>query len=105
MKGIEIEISNQSDVILTSIAREKKRDVQKIIDDLSSCSVDYSLIRVLFRSSQFSDELRFKQQISISIFQFFIFFNLLEIMINSMNIKIDLKKVKYLTNKEIDTTS
>ncbi len=98
-------------MIFTSIAREKKRDVQKIINDSSLCSVDYSLIWVFFRSSQASDELRFKQQISFWIFQLFIFSSLLEIMINNTNIKIDLERSKVsheqrdwhnITNAEIE---
>jgi hypothetical protein len=92
MKNIEIEILDQTNAILTSIAREKKRDVQEILNDLSSISVNYSSIRVFFRSFQLSDELRFKQQISFSIFQLFIFFSLLQIMTNNTIIKIDLKR-------------
>ncbi len=92
MKDIEIEIFNQSDVILASIAKEKKFDVQKIIDDLSFCSFKYSFIRVFFRKSQFSDEFRSKQQTSLFIFQLFIFSNLLQILVNHINIKTELER-------------
>ncbi len=92
MRDIEIEISDQLNIIFASIAKEKKFDVQKIIDDLSSCSAKYSLIRVLFRKSQFSDDLRSKQQTSLFIFQLFIFFSLLQIIVNNTNIKTELKR-------------
>jgi hypothetical protein len=53
MRDIEIEISDQSDVIFASIAKKKKHDVQKIIDDLSFCSSKYSpeLQKAIFTSA------------------------------------------------------
>ncbi len=94
MKDIEIEIFDQSDVILVSIAKEKKHDVQKIIDDLSFCSFKYSFLHVLFRNSQLSERFQLQQQISLSIFQLFIFFTFLQIMTNHINLKTSLKRIE-----------
>jgi hypothetical protein len=92
MRNTEIEISDQSDVIFASIAKEKKFDVQQIIDDLSLCSSKYSSLHVSFRKLMFSDMLRSQDQISISIFQLFIFSNLLQIMTKHINLKTSLKR-------------
>jgi hypothetical protein len=50
-REIEIEISNQSDVNLSNILKEKKRDVDKLIHDLSSISLNYISISVSSRDS------------------------------------------------------
>jgi hypothetical protein len=50
-REIEIEISDQSDLISLNILKEKKRDVQKLIDDLSAISSNYTLISVFQRYS------------------------------------------------------
>ncbi len=92
MRGTEIEVPDQSDAILASIVKEKKSDVQKIIDDLPFCSSKYSLIRVPFRKFMLSDMLRFKDQTSLSIFQLFIFSNLLQIIAKHINLKASLKR-------------
>ncbi len=92
MRETEIEMLDQSDEISQSIVKEKKSSVQKIIDDLSSCSSKYSAIRVLYCKSKPSDELRSQQHTSFSIFQLFIFFTLLQIMTNHININADLKR-------------
>ncbi len=83
---------DQSDEILRSIVKEKKPNVQKIIDDLSSCSSKYSSIRVSYCKLKFSDELRSQQHISFFIFQLFIFSTLLQIMTKHININADLKR-------------
>jgi hypothetical protein len=70
MKSIEIEIFDQTNIILASIKKEKKSDVQKIIDDLSFCSVKYSFIRVLFRNLKFSEMLQSQQQSRFLFFSF-----------------------------------
>ena len=49
MRGIEIEVFNQSDVISVVIAKEKKPNVKKIIDDLPPLSPKYVSINVFFR--------------------------------------------------------
>jgi hypothetical protein len=96
MRDVEIEMSDQSDVISARIIKEKKRDSQKIIDELSSCSSKYCLIRVSFRKLNVNglEMLQIKKQTSLSIFQLFIFFSLLQIMSNNINIKTDLKRVE-----------
>jgi hypothetical protein len=94
MKDIEIEIFNQSNVIFVNIAKEKKHDVQNIIDDLSLCSFKYSFIHVFFRNLKFSEMLQSQQRTSLSIFQLFIFFILLQIMTNHINLKISLKRIE-----------
>ncbi len=94
MRNIEIEVSDQTDVISASIVKKKKSDVQKIIDDLSFCSVKYSFIHVSFRNLKFSDMLQSQEQTSLSIFQFFIFSNLLQIMTNHINLKTSLERIE-----------
>ncbi len=92
MKRTKIEMFDQSDEILQSIVKEKKSNVQKIIDDLSSCSSKYSSIRVSYCKFKLSDELRSQQHISFSIFQLFIFFIFFQIMTKHININVDLKR-------------
>jgi hypothetical protein len=92
MRDIEVEIFDQSDVIFASIAKKKKFDVQKIIDDLSFCSSQYSFIRVFFCKFQLSDDFRSKQQIFFFIFSLFIFYILFRIIAKHINIKTDLKR-------------
>jgi hypothetical protein len=94
MRDTEIEISDQTDVISASIAKEKKPDVQKIIDDLSFCSTKYSFIHVLFRNLMLSDVLRLQSHTSFFIFQLFIFSALLQIIANHINLKISLKRIE-----------
>ncbi len=96
MRGIEIEVPDQSDVIPARIIKEKKRDPQKIIDELSSCSSKYALIRVPYRKPKVNDleMLQIKEQTPLSIFQLFISSSLLQIMSNNINIKTDLERVE-----------
>jgi hypothetical protein len=87
---------DQSDVISARIIKEKKRDSQKIIDELSPCSSKYCPIRVPFRKPNANDleMLQIKKQTPLSIFQLFISSSLLQIMSNNINIKTDLKRVE-----------
>jgi hypothetical protein len=96
MRGVEIEVPDQSDVISARIIKEKKRDPQKIIDELSPCSSKYCSIRVPFRKPNVNDleRLQIKEQTSLSIFQLFIFSSILQIMSNNINIKAGLERVE-----------
>jgi hypothetical protein len=100
MRDTEIEISNQTDVISVAIKKEKKFNVQKIINELLSSSFKYSFIRISFRKSQLSEKLRLKQQTSLFLFHLFIFFILLQIIANHINIKADLKRVEEFRKKK-----
>ncbi len=94
MRGTEIEVPDQTDVIPASIVKEKKPEVQKIIDDLPLCSVRYSPIHVPFRNPMPRDVLRLQLQTSLSIFQLFIFSALLQIIANHTNLKASLERVE-----------
>ncbi len=93
-REIEIEILDQSDVILFNLLKEKKRDIQKMIDDLSSLSFNYTSISMSSRSLESHERLQIKSQTSFSLFILFFCFALLQIMIEHINIKTRLKKVK-----------
>ncbi len=93
-REIEIEISDQSDVILSNILREKKRDVDKLINELFSIFLNYVSISISFKNLEFHEELRRKSQISFLLFQLFFCFSIFQIMIDHINIKISLKKVE-----------
>jgi hypothetical protein len=95
-RDIEVEIFDQSDVILLDILNEKKRDVQRIIDDLFSCSFNYIFDFVFYRDLMSHERLQLKTQTSFTLFQLFFSFILLEIMTNNTNIKIDLKRVEVI---------
>jgi hypothetical protein len=94
MRDTEIEVFDQTDVIFAGIINEKKPNVQKIIDDLSSLSFKYSSIRVPFRNLMLSPELQSKGQTSFSIFQLFISSNLLQIIANHTNLKASLERIE-----------
>jgi hypothetical protein len=96
IREIDIKISNQSDVISFNILREKKRDVQKLIDDLSAISSNYTLISMTQRDAISHERLRLKSQTSFSLFSLFICFSLLEIMIKNINIKVNLKRIEII---------
>jgi hypothetical protein len=93
-REIEIEISDQSDVILSNILREKKRDVDKLINELFSISSNYISISISFRNLESHEKLRRKSQTSLLLFQLFFCSSLLQIMIDHTNIKISLKRVE-----------
>jgi hypothetical protein len=95
-REIEIEISNQSDVISSNILNEKKRDVDKLIHDLSSISSNYISISVSSRDSISHERLQLKSQTSFSLFILFFCFILLQIMIKHINIKINLKRFEVI---------
>ena len=91
MRSIEIEISDQSDVLLSSVLKESikknKFSVQSIIDFISFSSSNYSSINVLFRTSKTKKTLSFISQTSLSLFHLFFSFNVFEIMIKNINLK------------------
>jgi hypothetical protein len=95
-RDIEVEISDQSDVISLNKLNEKTRDVQRIIDDLLSCSFNYTSIFVFYRNLMSHERFQLKTQTSFALFQLFFNFTLLEIMTNNINIKIDLKKAEVI---------
>ncbi len=95
-REIEIKISNQSDVISSNILNEKKRDVDKLIHDLSSISSNYISISVSSRDSILHERLQLKSQTSFSLFILFFCFTLLQIMIKHINIKINLKRFEVI---------
>jgi hypothetical protein len=95
-RDIEIEISDQSNVIFFNILHEKKRDVQRIIDDLFSCSSNYIFIFVFYRDFISHERLQLKTQTSFKLFQLFFSFTFLEILTNNTHIKIDLKRAEVI---------
>jgi hypothetical protein len=99
-KEIEIEISNQSNVIFFNILKEKKRDVLKLIDELSSLSFNYVFISISSRSLVSHERLQIKSQTSFSLFTLFFCFTFLEIMIKHINIETQLKKVEIASHSK-----
>ena len=82
MRDIEIKILDQSNVISVVIAKKKKLNVKKIIDDLFSLFFKYVFIDVLFRKSQPHELFKQKQQTFWFLFRLFIFFNMFQIIAN-----------------------
>ncbi len=95
-RKIEIEISNQSDVISSNILKEKKHDVDKLIHELFSISSNYSSISVSSRDSLSHERLQLKSQTSFSLFTLFFCFILLQTMTKHTNIKVDLKRFEVI---------
>jgi hypothetical protein len=93
-REIEIEILDQSDIISRNILKSKKRDVQKLINDLLSISSKYIFISISFRKFTSHEKLLLKSQISLILFQLFFCSFVLQIMINHINMKIHLKRVE-----------
>ncbi len=93
-RDIEIEISNQSNIIFLKLLKEKKQTVKKLIDDLSASSSNYISISISYRQLMSHEDLRDRSQTSFLLFQLFFFFSLLQIMTNNINIKISLKRSK-----------
>jgi hypothetical protein len=95
MRGIEIEVPDQSDVLLFSIVKEQikknKSSVQSIIDSISSPSFTYFSIVVSFRSSQSNETLIMINQTPYSLFSLFFSFDLCEIVIKNINLKANKK--------------
>jgi hypothetical protein len=96
IREIEIEFPNQSDVVSFNILKNKKRDVQKLIDDLSSISSNYISIFISYRDSVFAEELQLKSQISFAIFFLFFCSSLLEMMSKHINIKTSVERVEVI---------
>ncbi len=70
-REIEIEIFDQSNVISFNILKDKKRDVDKLINDLSAIFSNYIFIRISHRNLMSDESLRRKSQISFLLFQLF----------------------------------
>jgi hypothetical protein len=106
-REIEIEISDQSDAISLNILKRKKRDVEKLIAELSSLSSNYISISMSSRSFVSHERLQIKSQTSFSLFTLFFCSTLLEIMIKHINIKTQLKKVEVTSHSRLwhDITS
>lgn len=67
-REIEIEILEQSDVILLNIQKEKKRDVQKLIDELLSILSNYTSFSILLRDLISHEKFQSKSQSSFLLF-------------------------------------
>jgi hypothetical protein len=93
-REIEIEILDQSDVVSFNILKDKKHDVNKLINDLFSTFSNYISIQISHRDFMSHESLRRKSQISFLLFQLFFCSSLLEIMIENTNIKVNLKKTE-----------
>lgn len=92
MRGIEIEVPDQSDVIPAKIAKEKKPSVQKIIDDLPPCSEKYVPMNISFRPPRPHHVLREKTHTPFSLFSLFFSSSLLQMIAEHTNIQADLKR-------------
>jgi hypothetical protein len=91
MRGIEIEVPDQSDVLPPSIVKEQtkknKPSVQSIIDSIPSPSFTYSPIVVPFRSPQSDETLTMINQTPYSLFSLFFSSDLCEIVAKNTNLK------------------
>jgi hypothetical protein len=111
-REIEIEISDQSNIISFNILKGKKHDVDKLINDLLSLFSNYIFMSISTRNLMSHESLRRKSQSSFLLFQLFFCSFLLQIMIEHINIKTHLKKTeafdkvrfwKDITSTEIET--
>ncbi len=93
-REIEIEILDQSDIIFRNMLKNKKRDVQKLINDLFSISSNYTFISISFRKLTSHEKLLLKSQISLTLFQLLFCSFVLQIMINHINMKTHLKRIE-----------
>lgn len=91
MRGIEIEVPDQSDALPPSVLKEQakrnKPSVQSIIDSIPPPSSKYVPIAVPFRSPQAEETLRLINHTSYSLFSLFFSFNMLEIIAENTNLK------------------
>ena len=91
MKGIEIEVPDQSDVLPPSVLKEQAKknppSVQSIIDSIPPSSSRYSPVSVSFRPPQADEMLRLRTQTPFSLFSLFFSSELLEIMAQNTNLK------------------
>jgi hypothetical protein len=102
MRGIEIEVPDQSDVLPPSVLKESVRknrpSVQSIIDSIPPPSSNYSSIIVPFRTPEAEETLSLIPQTPLSLFHLFFSFNIFETMAKNTNLKAskrnDLNNVK-----------
>ena len=91
MRGIEIEVPDQSDVLPPSVLKEQakknKPSVQSIIDSIPPPSSRYSPVSVSFRPPQADEMLRLRTQTPFSLFSLYFSSELLEIMAQNTNLK------------------
>jgi hypothetical protein len=91
MRGIEIEIPDQSDALPSSVLKEQvkrnKLSVQNIIDSILSSSSKYTSISISLRSPQSGETLTLINQTSYSLFRLFISSDLCEIVAKNINLK------------------
>jgi hypothetical protein len=92
IRKIEIKIFDQSNVIFSNILKKKKRDVQKLIDDLLSILSNYIFMFISYREFMFVEELQFKFQSSILLFHMFFSSFLPQIMSKHINFKTSLER-------------
>ena len=99
MRGIEIEVPDQSDALPPSILKEQakknKPSVQSIIDSMPPPSSNYCPISIPFRKPQPDETLRLINQTPFSLFCLFFSFEMLEIIAKNTNLKV---KKKYALN-------
>ena len=85
MRGIEIEVPDQSDALPPSILKEQAKknipSVQSIIDSMPPPSSNYCLISIPFRKPQPDETLRLINQTPFSLFSLFFSFEMLEIIV------------------------
>jgi hypothetical protein len=91
MRGIEIEVPDQSDALPSSVLKEQakknKPSVQNIIDSIPPPSSKYTPISVPLRSPQPGETLTLINQTPYSLFRLFISSDLCEIVAKNTNLK------------------
>ena len=96
MRGIEIEVPDQSDVVPSEILNQQKGkqklSVDEITKSLPPLSSKYSPIFVPYRKPE--SILASKEQTPYSLFSLFISSNLLQIIANHTNLKADRERVQ-----------
>ncbi len=100
-REIEIEILDQSNAISFNILKRKKRNVEKLIAELSSLSFNYIFISMSSRNFVSHEKFQIQSQTSFSLFTLFFCFIFLEIMIKHINIKIQLKKIEVTSHSRL----
>lgn len=91
MRGIEIELPNQSDALPLSVLKEyskrNKLSVKSIVDSLPPSSSKYTPISVPFRAPQPYETLSLINQTPYSLFSLFVSLDLLKIIAKNTNFK------------------
>ena len=91
MRGNEVEVPDQSDVVPSSILKEQakknKPNVQSIIESMPQPSSKYAPMIVPFRSPQAEETLIMTKQTPFSLFSLFFSFNLCETIAKNTNLK------------------